>query len=134
MDVGFQSLAGTSNALAGMVGLDIDGLADLAGAFRGLYFETGQGSEVTNGVAGGVDMGTLEARTYGVARRIRQTSPVWTIVNDVAGFIGPEVFATADRLERVCPGRRDGPAAWPDDGARRVRDVSHGHHPGRCGR
>ena len=47
-------------------------------------------------------MGTLEARTYGVARRIRQTSPVWTIVNDVAGFIGPEVFATADQLERVC--------------------------------
>ena len=102
VDVGFQSLAGTSRALAGMVGLDIDGLADLARAFGGLYFETGQGSEVTNGVAGGVDMGTLEARTYGVARRIRQTSPVWTIVNDVAGFIGPEVFATADQLERVC--------------------------------
>ena len=102
VDVGFQSLAGTSKALTGMVGLDIDGLADLARAFGGLYFETGQGSEITNGVAGGVDMGTLEARTYGVARRIRQTSPVWTIVNDVAGFIGPEVFATADQLERVC--------------------------------
>ena len=102
VDVGFQSLAGTSRALTGMVGLDIDGLADLARAFGGLYFETGQGSEVTNGSAGGVDMGTLEARTYGVARRIRQTSPVWTIVNDVAGFIGPEVFATADQLERVC--------------------------------
>jgi len=102
VDVGFQSLAGTSKALTGMVGLDIDGLADLARAFGGLYFETGQGSEVTNGAAGGVDMGTLEARTYGVARRIRQTSPVWTIVNDVAGFIGPEVFATADQLERVC--------------------------------
>jgi ethanolamine ammonia-lyase large subunit len=47
-------------------------------------------------------MGTLEARTYGVARCIRQRAPVWTIVNDVAGFIGPEVFATADQLERVC--------------------------------
>jgi ethanolamine ammonia-lyase large subunit len=47
-------------------------------------------------------MGTLEARTYGVARCVRQRSPVWTIVNDVAGFIGPEVFATADQLERVC--------------------------------
>ena len=102
MDVGFQSLAGTSKALAGMVGLDIDGVADLARAFGGLYFETGQGSEVTNGAADGVDMGTLEARTYGVARRIRQTAPVWTIVNDVAGFIGPEVFATANQLERVC--------------------------------
>jgi ethanolamine ammonia-lyase large subunit len=102
VDVGFQSLAGTSAALAGMVGLDVDGVADLARAFGGLYFETGQGAEVTNGSAEGVDMGTLEARTYGVARRIGQTAPVWTIVNDVAGFIGPEVFTTADQLERVC--------------------------------
>ena len=102
VDVGFQSLAGTSRALAGMVGLDVDGVADLARAFGGLYFETGQGSEVTNGAAEGVDMGTLEARTYGVARCIRQRAPVWTIVNDVAGFIGPEVFAGADQLERVC--------------------------------
>ncbi len=38
-------------ALTGMVGLDVDGLADLARAFGGLYFETGQGSEVTNGAA-----------------------------------------------------------------------------------
>jgi len=102
VDVGFQSLAGTSRALAGMVGLDIDGVAELARGFGGLYFETGQGAEVTNGAAEGVDMGTLEARTYGVARRIGQSAPVWTIVNDVAGFIGPEVFATADQLERVC--------------------------------
>jgi ethanolamine ammonia-lyase large subunit len=102
VDVGFQSLAGTSRALAGMVGLDVDGIADLSRAFGGLYFETGQGSEVTNGAAEGVDMGTLEARTYGVARCIRQAAPVWTIVNDVAGFIGPEVFTTADQLERVC--------------------------------
>jgi ethanolamine ammonia-lyase large subunit len=102
VDVGFQSLAGTSAALAGMVGLDVDGVADLARAFGALYFETGQGSEVTNGTAEGVDMGTLEARTYGVARSIGQTAPVSTIVNDVAGFIGPEVFTTAAQLERVC--------------------------------
>ena len=102
IDVGFQSLAGTSRALAGMVGLDVEALVDLARAFGGLYFETGQGSEVTNGAAEGVDMGTLEARTYGVARCIRQSVPAWTIVNDVAGFIGPEVFRTADQLERVC--------------------------------
>ena len=49
VDVGFQSLAGTSRALAGMVGLDVDGLLDLARGFEGLYFETGQGSAVTNG-------------------------------------------------------------------------------------
>ena len=43
VDVGFQSLAGTTTALAGMVGLDVDGLLDLARGFTGLYFETGQG-------------------------------------------------------------------------------------------
>jgi ethanolamine ammonia-lyase large subunit len=102
VDVGFQSLAGTSRALAGMVSHDVDGLADLARAFDGLYFETGQGSEVTNGAAEGVDMGTLEARTYGVARCLRNATHAWTIVNDVAGFIGPEVFRTADQLERAC--------------------------------
>jgi len=103
IDVGFQSLAGTSRALAGMVGLDADGIVDLAGGFDGLYFETGQGSAVTNGAAMGVDMVTLEARAYGLARCIRsKTGARWMIVNDVAGFIGPEVFATADQLERAC--------------------------------
>ena len=104
VDVGFQSLAGTSKALGGMVGLDVDGLAELARGFPGLYFETGQGSEVTNGAAEGVDMVTLEARAYGVARAIakRRGERGWTIVNDVAGFIGPEVFRTPAQLERAC--------------------------------
>ena len=78
-----------------MVGLDVDGVLDLARGFDGLYFETGQGSEVTNGAAEGVDMVTLEARTYGVARHIGRRTGAWMIVNDVAGFIGPEVFRTA---------------------------------------
>jgi ethanolamine ammonia-lyase large subunit len=103
VDVGFQSLAGTSKALAGMVGLDAAGIAELAAGFRGLYFETGQGSEVTNGAADGIDMVTLEARTYGVARAIRRhCRGAWTIVNDVAGFIGPEVFRSPAQLERAC--------------------------------
>ena len=102
VDVGFQSLAGTSRALAGMVGLDVDGILDLARSFSGLYFETGQGSAVTNGVAEGVDMVTLEARAYGVARYIGQQTGAWMIVNDVAGFIGPEVFRTSEQLERAC--------------------------------
>jgi ethanolamine ammonia-lyase large subunit len=102
VDVGFQSLAGTSAALAGMVGLDADGVLDLARGFSGLYFETGQGSAVTNGTAQDVDMVTLEARAYGVARRIQRETGAWTIVNDVAGFIGPEVFRTAAQLERAC--------------------------------
>ena len=102
VDVGFQSLAGTSKALAGMVGLDVDGVLDLARSFNGLYFETGQGSAVTNGAAEGVDMVTLEARAYGVARHIQRQTGAWTIVNDVAGFIGPEVFAAPEQLERAC--------------------------------
>jgi ethanolamine ammonia-lyase large subunit len=103
VDVGFQSLAGTSKALNGMVGLDAAGIADLAAGFDGLYFETGQGSEVTNGAAETIDMVTLEARTYGVARAIRQRCRgAWTIVNDVAGFIGPEVFRSPAQLERAC--------------------------------
>src|SRR5712691_9125866 len=85
VDVGFQSLAGTSKALAGMVGLDVDGILDLARGFDGCYFETGQGSAVTNGAAEGVDMVTLEARAYGVARHIQGTTGAWTIVNDGAG-------------------------------------------------
>jgi ethanolamine ammonia-lyase large subunit len=102
IDVGFQSLAGTSRALVGMLSHDVDGLADLARAFDGLYFETGQGSEVTNGASEGVDMGTLESRTYGVARSLQHAARAWTIVNDVAGFIGPEVFRTGEQLERAC--------------------------------
>ena len=105
---GFQSLAGTSAGLAGMVGLDVQGIADLARGFDGLYFETGQGSEVTNGAAEGIDMVTLESRTYGVARAIGNSclradgERKWMIVNDVAGFIGPEVFRTASQLVRAC--------------------------------
>jgi ethanolamine ammonia-lyase large subunit len=102
VDVGFQSLAGTTSALRGMVGLDVDGVTDLARGFDGLYFETGQGSAVTNGAAAGVDMVTLESRAYGIARYIRQQTGAWMIVNDVAGFIGPEVFRTADQLQRAC--------------------------------
>jgi len=102
LDVGFQSLAGTSKAISGMVGLNVDGLLDLASGFDGLYFETGQGSAVTNQAAEGVDMVTLEARAYGVARVIRQRTGSWMIVNDVAGFIGPEVFRTGEQLLRTC--------------------------------
>jgi ethanolamine ammonia-lyase large subunit len=103
LDVGFQSLAGTSKSLVGMVGLDVDGISDLAKNFKGLYFETGQGSEVTNGTAEGVDMVTLESRSYGAARYIRQQNGgKWMIVNDVAGFIGPEVFRSGAQLLRAC--------------------------------
>lgn len=102
VDVGFQSLAGTSKALAGYVGLGVKEILELARGFDGLYFETGQGSEITNGAAEGVDMVTLESRCYGVARYLQQKTGKWTIVNDVAGFIGPEVFRTEEQLLRAC--------------------------------
>ena len=102
VEVGFQSLAGTSHALGGMIGMEVDGILDLARGFDGLYFETGQGSEVTNDAAEGVDMVTLEARTYGVARYIGKQTGAWMIVNDVAGFIGPEVFRSGEQLVRAC--------------------------------
>jgi ethanolamine ammonia-lyase large subunit len=103
VDVGFQSLAGTSKSLVGMLGLDVEGLLELSKGFDGLYFETGQGSEVTNGSAEGVDMVTLESRCYGLARYVRQQcGGKWLIVNDVAGFIGPEVFRTGRQLMRAC--------------------------------
>jgi ethanolamine ammonia-lyase large subunit len=102
VDVGFQSLAGTSKALVGMVGLDAEGLIDLARGFDGLYFETGQGSAVTNQAAEGIDMVTLESRAYGLARHLRKRTGSWMIVNDVAGFIGPEVFRTGNQLRRAC--------------------------------
>jgi ethanolamine ammonia-lyase large subunit len=102
VDVGFQSLAGTSKGLKGMLGIDVDGLLDLSKGFEGLYFETGQGSALTNHADEGVDMVTLESRNYGLARYIRRQTGSWMIVNDVAGFIGPEVFRTPDQLLRAC--------------------------------
>lgn len=103
VDVGFQSLAGTSTALQGMLGVDVDGYVNLSKKFTGLYFETGQGSEVTNHRHEGIDMVTLESRCYGLARFIKhKTNCTWMIVNDVSGFIGPEVYKTGEQLLRAC--------------------------------
>jgi ethanolamine ammonia-lyase large subunit len=44
-----------------------------------MYFETGQGSALTNGVAYGVDMVTLEARAHGLARAIGKKNGKWMI-------------------------------------------------------
>ncbi|WP_414639302.1 ethanolamine ammonia-lyase subunit EutB [Archangium sp.] len=79
----------------------------------GMYFETGQGADATNGHASGVDMVVHESRKYGFARALtqriaaaqvragREPAP-WVHVNDVAGFIGPEVFRTREQLVRCC--------------------------------
>jgi ethanolamine ammonia-lyase large subunit len=48
-------------------------------------------------------MVTLEARKYGFIRYLAQflKPEHWIIVNDVAGFIGPEVFRTREQLSRA---------------------------------
>ncbi len=103
----FQSIAGNDET-NGVFGISADQLMDYARARKtqsyGLYLEAGQGSEVTNGKSQGVDMGTLESRKYGLSRALKVAQGgenSWMVVNDVAGFIGPEVFKTKEQLVRV---------------------------------
>ncbi|MEW6441164.1 MAG: ethanolamine ammonia-lyase [bacterium] len=107
----FQSLAGTDDCNK-TFDVTISKIMNYAkskkGERYGLYFETGQGSEFTNGVAHGVDMMVLESRKYGFSRAAQmelakvQPRGAWLHVNDVAGFIGPEVFKTREQLVRCC--------------------------------
>jgi ethanolamine ammonia-lyase large subunit len=75
----------------------------------GLYFETGQGADFTNGHGRGLDMVVHESRKYGFARALAKEVPrtdssglSWVHLNDVAGFIGPEVFRSREQLVRCC--------------------------------
>lgn len=61
-----------------------------------LYFETGQGSEVSIGADCGVDEMTLEARTYGFGRFFHPF-----MVNNVSGFIGPETIYDSKEMIRA---------------------------------
>lgn len=107
----FQSLAGTDacNKIFDVTNAKIINYAHAKRGERyGLYFETGQGSEFTNGAANGVDMMALESRKYGFSRAVGaelakvQPMGAWLHVNDVAGFIGPEVFKSREQLVRRC--------------------------------
>ena len=113
--VWFQSLAG-STAANHTFDLTTDKM--LAHAARrsgkyGLYFETGQGADCTNGHGQGTDMVIHESRKYGFARLLKgavaeaqrragRAPAPWVHVNDVAGFIGPEVFRAREQLVRCC--------------------------------
>jgi ethanolamine ammonia-lyase large subunit len=111
----FQSIAG-SDAANATFDISLDKMlayADGRDGQYGLYFETGQGADFTNGHAHGYDMVLHEARKYGFARALAQRveaaqkragSPFspWVHLNDVAGFIGPEVFRTREQLVRCC--------------------------------
>ncbi len=101
VNVGFQSLGGTAKTNA-TFNIDIAKMLRHLSKLDHEYFETGQGSAFTNNAAEGVDMVTLEARAYGLSRAFAKKTHNWTIVNDVAGFIGPEVFASAAQLQRAC--------------------------------
>jgi ethanolamine ammonia-lyase large subunit len=107
----FQSLAGT-DAANKVFDVTVEKMVahakSRAGQQYGIYYETGQGSDFTNGAAEGVDMVVLESRKYGFCRGLKkvlaevQPNGAYTHFNDVAGFIGPEVFRTKEQLVRCC--------------------------------
>jgi ethanolamine ammonia-lyase large subunit len=92
-DLIFQSIAGSEkgNTAFGLNAAMMAEARDLVlkqGTSTGpnvLYFETGQGSELSSDAHHGVDQVTMEARCYGFARHF---APF--LVNTVVGFIGPE--------------------------------------------
>lgn len=106
----FQSLAGTVNANK-TFDVSIEKMMNYASQRKGmfgLYAETGQGADFTNGHGEGFDMVLHESRKYGFLRALKlqmieeNKQEPWVYVNDVAGFIGPEVFKTKEQLVRCC--------------------------------
>lgn len=61
-----------------------------------MYFETGQGSELSSEAHFGADQVTMEARCYGYAREF---APF--MVNTVVGFIGPEYLYDSKQVIRA---------------------------------
>lgn len=104
MDIMFQSLAGTEKGNKGF-GITVRMLDEGYKMMREtgrmnapnlMYFETGQGSELSAGAHEGADQVTLEARCYGLARRY---APL--LVNTVVGFIGPEYLYDSKQIIRA---------------------------------
>lgn len=100
----FQSLAGSqkgNDSFGISVGM-IDEAYEMAKKYcfpKGpnfMYFETGQGSELSAEAHNGWDQLVLEARCYGFAKRY---SPYQ--VNTVVGFIGPEYLYDARQIQRA---------------------------------
>jgi ethanolamine ammonia-lyase large subunit len=104
IDIMFQSLAGTQRANTGF-GITVAMLDEAAAAIRErgalkapnlMYFETGQGSELSANAHEDADQVTLEARCYGLGRRY---SPL--LINTVVGFIGPEYLYDGKQIIRA---------------------------------
>lgn len=100
----FQSIAGSEkgNTAFGISGGLIQEARDLVlqqGQAVGpnvMYFETGQGSELSSEANFGADQVTMEARCYGFAKKY---DPF--IVNTVVGFIGPEYLYDSKQAIRA---------------------------------
>jgi ethanolamine ammonia-lyase large subunit len=100
----FQSIAGSEagNAAFGFNAATIAEARDLLlrdGTAEGpnvMYFETGQGSELSSNAHHGADQVTMEARCYGFAKRFQPF-----LVNTVVGFIGPEYLYDARQVTRA---------------------------------
>jgi len=103
-DLIFQSIAGSQkgNEAFGITAAMLEEARQLAlkeGTGSGpnvMYFETGQGSELSSDSHYGVDQLTMEARCYGFAKRY---SPF--LVNTVVGFIGPEYLYDSKEVIRA---------------------------------
>ena len=103
-DLIFQSIAGSQkgNEAFGFTAETIEQARQLAlreGNADGpnvLYFETGQGSELSSEAHNNWDQVTMEARCYGFAKRF---SPF--LVNTVVGFIGPEYLYNSKQVIRA---------------------------------
>lgn len=103
-DLIFQSIAGSEkgNLAFGFTTETIreaQKLLKIKGTGQGpnvMYFETGQGSELSSGAHFGNDQVTMEARCYGYARAF---DPF--IVNTVVGFIGPEYLYDSKQVIRA---------------------------------
>jgi ethanolamine ammonia-lyase large subunit len=104
MDVMFQSIAGSQKSCKafGITNAMLEeGRRMMAerGTSRGpnqLYFETGQGSELSSNGHNGWDQLVMEARCYGLARHFKPF-----MVNTVVGFIGPEYLYDGKQVTRA---------------------------------
>lgn len=104
VDLCFQSLAGTEagNRAFGISLALLDEAREMTLAQKRapgdnvMYFETGQGSELSSDAHCGVDQVTLEARCYAVARHYKPL-----LVNTVVGFIGPEYLYDGRQITRA---------------------------------
>lgn len=104
MDLMFQSIAGSQkgNEAFGISGELIEEGYQMMlkeGTATGpnvMYFETGQGSELSSEAHNGWDQVTMEARCYGFARRYKPF-----LVNTVVGFIGPEYLYDSKQVIRA---------------------------------